>query len=462
MRTYFDEIYHARTAYEMIQKIYCYENTHPPLGKFFISLGVRLFGMTPFGWRIVGTLFGIFMLPFMYLFGRRLFGAKTWAAGILTGLFAFDFMHFTQTRISTIDVYGTFFIIAMFFFMYWYSQTSFFDTDLKRTWIPLGLSAIMMGLGCASKWTAVYAAAGLGVFFAAIMIWRYLEYKQACAEPEKESEGISHQHIIQVYKKNTILTLLFCFVFFIVIAGGIYLVSYIPFSDGNKDNNHRFQYVTDTEYNPNCESEFTPLYRNIGKYFQKNNSKYMNLVGKMVKNQRDMYIYHSRLDATHAYASDWYQWPTMIRPVFYYCQTVEDGLKEGISAFGNPLVWWMGIPAFIITLILAVYYFIKKKSLTPMFIVFAYLVQYMPWMKVSRCTFAYHYFPSVPFVSMMIVYLMTCLVKKNKKWLKWCFVYAVAAFILFLLFYPVLSGEPVAETYVRDGLRWLTGWVLIY
>ena len=79
--------------------------------------------------------------------------------------------------------------------------------------------------------------------------------------------------------------------------------------------NHRFQYVTDTEYNPNCESEFTPLYRNIGKYFQKNNSKYMNLVGKMVKNQRDMYIYHSRLDATHAYASDWYQWPTMIRPV---------------------------------------------------------------------------------------------------------------------------------------------------
>lgn len=74
-----------------------------------MSLGIRVFGMNPFGWRIMGTLFGIGMLPFMYFFGRRLFRGKTWAASALTFLFAFDFMHFTQTRIATIDVYGTFF-----------------------------------------------------------------------------------------------------------------------------------------------------------------------------------------------------------------------------------------------------------------------------------------------------------------------------------------------------------------
>lgn len=33
----------------------------------------------------------------------------------------------------------------------------------------------------------------------------------------------------------------------------------------------------------------------------------------------------------------------MIRPMYYYCQTLRDGMKEGISAFGNPLVWWAGI-----------------------------------------------------------------------------------------------------------------------
>jgi len=416
--TYFDEIYHARTAYEMIEGIYCYENTHPPLGKFFISLGIRLFGMNPFGWRIVGVIFGILMLPFIYCFGKRLFEGKTWAAAAATFLFAFDFMHFTQTRISTIDVYGTFFIIAMFYFMYRYSQISFYDMPLWKTFIPLGLSAIMMGLGCASKWTAVYAAAGLAVFFFAIMGYRYWEYRVAKANPSKVTAGIAHSHILQVFKKNLVLTLAFCVLFFVIIAGGIYLLSYIPFV----------------------------------------NQEGMGLWERMIQNQKDMFNYHSTLDATHPYSSVWYEWPTMIRPMFYYCQTVAGGLKEGISAFGNPLVWWVGIPA----TIYMIYLMIAKKDRVALFLVFVYLVQMVPWMLVPRCTFAYHYFPSVPFITLMIVYSMVRLVDTNRKWLKWVIVYMIAAFILFILFYPVISGQPVAENFVRDVLRWLPDWVLIY
>ena len=52
--TYFDEIYHARTAYEHILGLEPYENTHPTLGKLLISLGIRAFGMNPFGWRFMG------------------------------------------------------------------------------------------------------------------------------------------------------------------------------------------------------------------------------------------------------------------------------------------------------------------------------------------------------------------------------------------------------------------------
>ena len=69
---YFDEIYHARTAYEFLHGLPTYENTHPPLGKIFIALGVAIFGMNPFGWRIMGTLFGIAMLPFIYLLGKKM------------------------------------------------------------------------------------------------------------------------------------------------------------------------------------------------------------------------------------------------------------------------------------------------------------------------------------------------------------------------------------------------------
>lgn len=68
--TYFDEIYHARTAWEHLNGVYPYEITHPPLGKIIISIGIALFGMTPFGWRFSGTLFGVLMLPVIYIFAK--------------------------------------------------------------------------------------------------------------------------------------------------------------------------------------------------------------------------------------------------------------------------------------------------------------------------------------------------------------------------------------------------------
>lgn len=450
--TYFDEIYHARTAYEMTQHIYNYENTHPPLGKWFMSLGIRVFGMDPFGWRAAGVLFGIGMLPFMYAFGRRLFRGKIWAAGALTFLFAFDFMHFTQTRIATIDVFGTFFIIAMFYFMLRYAQTDFYQEKVWKTFIPLGLSAIMMGFGCASKWTAVYAAAGLAVFFFAIMTVRVIEYVKAKKDPHGNTNGISHARVIEVFPKRLVVTLLFCVLFFILIAGTIYLCAYLPFSDGCTDNVQRFSSVLS-----NPERTVTGWYKALIDYLQTHQNGFTELVGKMVKNADTMYHYHSELEATHPYSSSWEQWPTMIKPMFYYSNTVGDNLKEGISAFGNPLVWWAGIPAFIYML----YRSIRRTDKTAIFLVFAYLVQYVPWILVPRCMFAYHYFPSVPFVAMMIVYTMYILVKKNPKWLKWAMTYCVAGFFLFLLFYPVLSGQPIEQSFARDGLKWLSGWVLV-
>ncbi|MCR4605127.1 MAG: glycosyltransferase family 39 protein [Eubacterium sp.] len=415
--TYFDEIYHARTAMEMVEgDVRCYENTHPPLGKWLISLGVRMFGMTPFGWRIVGTIFGILMLPLLYVFARRLFKGKTWAAGAATGLFAFDFMHFTQTRISTIDVYVTFFVIAMFLFMYWYSTVSFYDTKLYKTWIPLGLCAISMGLGCASKWPGVYAGLGLAVAFFWVIIRRYREYRIAKADPLGSTAGIEHQHIIDVFKKNTLLTLGFCVLFFVIIAGTIYTLSYLAFSDG-----------TDA-----------------------------GLIDQMLKNQTDMFNYHSTLKAEHSFSSMWYEWPLMIRPVYYFTQETLSGLKQGITSFGNPLVWWPTIPV-VLYMIYRVFRYRDRKA---GFLTLGFAAQYLPWTLVTRCTFIYHFFPSVPFVVLMIVYTMVKVDEKDKAWRKWIYAYFGISFLLFLMFYPVLAGQPADAGYIRDGLRWLDSWIL--
>ena len=149
--TYFDEIYHVRTALEHLRLIKPYEVSHPPLGKLIIAVGLTLFGVNPFGWRFMGVLFGVLMLPVMWQLIRRLFGDDRIAL-CGTAIFAFDFMHFAQTRIATIDTYGVFFILLMYLF-FW----SWYDHD---NWRHLALAGVCFGLGAASKWTCLYAGAG--------------------------------------------------------------------------------------------------------------------------------------------------------------------------------------------------------------------------------------------------------------------------------------------------------------
>ena len=424
---YFDEIYHGRTAYEFLNGMITYETTHPPLGKIFISLGVALFGMTPFGWRIVGTVLGILMVPIVYLFGKRL-TESTAAAALACVLFSFDFMHFTQTRIATIDVYITFFVILMYFFMYRYCQMSFYDTPLIKTFLPLGACGVCMGLGIACKWTGIYAGAGLAVLFFATLCRRYGEYRFAKTVPQGESYGISHSRILKTFASNTKNTIGFCMVFFVMIPALIYLLSYLPFV--------------------NYSSE--------------------GLFARMLHNQTAMYNYHSNLTASHPYSSSWYEWPVIKRPVWYYSSIVTGeygmgGTREGISAFGNPLVWWIGIPAAFYTF----YLWAKKKDRTAAFLLIGYLAQYLPWFFVTRITFIYHYFPSVVFVVLMIVHSLLQAKRQlyenrlpAQGFLVPAVLYGAAVFALFLLFYPVLSGQPVEASFVDKWLRWFNSWVL--
>lgn len=414
--TYFDEIYHARTAYEMIHHLYCYENTHPPLGKIFIAIGVLLFGMNPFGWRFMGTLFGVMMLPVFYVLSKKLF-RETWVSAVTTILFAFDFMHFTQTRIATIDVFVTFFIILMYFFMYLYTQKSFYDTPLKETFIPLGLCGITMGFSWASKWTGIYASAGLFVLFVLYMVQRFREYLYAVKHPQGTTDGISHKEIIEQFYTKFIKTIGFCCIFFLVIPAIIYILSYIPMSDGTGHG----------------------------------------LLQRVIDNQKSMFDYHSTLKATHPYSSKWYEWPIMKRPIWYASGEINSHLREGISAFGNPLVWWMGIPAFLMVL----YWAVRKKEQNAGYLVISYLSQYLPWVFIGRVVFIYHYFPSVPFVALMIGYCMKKIVDWKPKLKIAMFVYGALAVGLFIMFYPVISGVAVDPDYVKHFLKWFDDWVLI-
>jgi dolichyl-phosphate-mannose-protein mannosyltransferase len=438
--TYFDEIYHARTAYEFIHHLDIYEWTHPPLGKLIIAIGIMIFGMCPFGWRIAGTVVGILMIPAIYVFAKRFFN-HSWLSLITCLLFTFDFMHFAQTRIATIDVYVTFFIILMYYFMFKYRCMSFYDTPFRKTLVPLACSGICMGLGIASKWTGAYAGAGLAVIFFVTLIRRYNEYRHALSFPKGETDGIKHSDIIAKFKPYTIKTILWCCIFFVLVPLIIYCCSYIPYM-------------------------MTPS---------------GNGLSTVIENANSMYTYHAKtvLGSEHPYSSRWYQWPIIYRPIWFYSGTViPDTIKEGISSFGNPAVWWMGIPAFIYM----VYLSIVKRDRKAMFLAIAYLAQYVPWIPISRLTFIYHYFPCVPFVTMMIGYSIYVIHKEagqkqiivqgkltqlknthnSQMSIVYCaFAYTAIVLILFAMFYPVLSGHPCSVQYADTWLKWFKSWVLL-
>jgi predicted membrane-bound dolichyl-phosphate-mannose-protein mannosyltransferase len=102
-----DEKIHPRTVMKTHTRMEPYEITHPPLGKVIMALGVLIFGMNPFGFRIMGTIFGALMIPAMYLLGKKVFHKRIFAFASAF-MMMFEFMHFAQTRIGTIESYATF------------------------------------------------------------------------------------------------------------------------------------------------------------------------------------------------------------------------------------------------------------------------------------------------------------------------------------------------------------------
>ncbi len=197
---YFDEIYHARTAYEIVQNddlrlaegpdaaaengYSIYETTHPSFGKVLIALGVRIFGMTPFGWRFMGTFFGVLILAVLYVFGKRIFRRSDYAF-VTAALFSVDCMHFAQTRIATIDTYALFFTLLMFLFMGDYIAEDFEKRPYWKKLAMLGLCGLSFGLGVSSKWTCLYTGGGLALLYFGDLIYHLIRIPMQRARENK-------------------------------------------------------------------------------------------------------------------------------------------------------------------------------------------------------------------------------------------------------------------------------------
>lgn len=425
--TYFDEIYHARTAYEHLNGTVPYETSHPPLGKVIMSWGVAMFGMTPFGWRFMGAVMGILMLPAMYLLGKQLTKKSTFAFAAMVML-ALDCQHFTQTRIATIDSYPVLFILLSWLFMIRFIQKDIVRLPLKKLLPELALSGLFMGCGIASKWIGIYSGAGLALVFfwtlfrhmrMATLSAQRLHRDKKLTEEQKQELTLRDQATM----KRLLVICLWCLLFFVLIPLVIYLLSYIPY----------FAYA-----------------------------KYDNLKDYLVavwKAQTGMFSYHSEpgRGMDHPFYSPWYEWPLNKRPMYYASPSyiTTPGYSYAIWCFGNPAVWCAGLVGIAYVLYRygkRHYYALPGQDaqlhldasdnvVTMPVLIVATLAQFLPWVLVPRGTYIYHYFATTPFLMLSVSVMLHELSRRYPKVGKiilWAFLFV--CLVMFIAYFPYASG----------------------
>src|SRR5438105_5409147 len=86
---------------------------HPPLGKWVIAAGIKLFGNSPLGSRIPSAVFGTATVVLIALIALLLFQSVLWCyvAGILG---AFEALLVVQSRVTLLDIFVAFWVVLGF------------------------------------------------------------------------------------------------------------------------------------------------------------------------------------------------------------------------------------------------------------------------------------------------------------------------------------------------------------
>ena len=157
--------------------------------------------------------------------------------------------------------------------------------------------------------------------------------------------------------------------------------------------------------------------------------------------------YHSEMGQyTHPNASGWYEWPLALKFLPFTSNRLPGDAYSGISALGNPVLWWVGLVAIILSILDA-----AKLKWPHLFLGALYLAQLLPYALISRYLFIYHYYAEVPLLALATAGL-THELWNNPKQRKYVIMLVTIAAVAFAVFYPVISGQIFPHWYI-DYLR---------
>jgi dolichyl-phosphate-mannose--protein O-mannosyl transferase len=142
----FDEVYYVDGARDFLK--YGVEVAgskpefvvHPPVGKWCIAFGIKIFGDNEFGWRITAAIAGTLIILIAARLAHELFYSPFLTA-ITAALLAFDGLLLVHSRTALLDLFLTLFILIAAYF--WFRQQFWY-------------ASIFFGLALATKWSALY------------------------------------------------------------------------------------------------------------------------------------------------------------------------------------------------------------------------------------------------------------------------------------------------------------------
>ncbi|MEU9775967.1 phospholipid carrier-dependent glycosyltransferase [Streptomyces sp. NPDC047968] len=430
---------------------------HPPVGKWVIGLGEKLFDFTPFGWRFMVAVLGTLSVLMLCRIGRRLF--RSTFLGCLAGLLlTVDGLHFVMSRTALLDLVLMFFVLAAF-------GALLLDRDASRRrmagalpvdgegvlrpdrtvaetlrlgWRPWRLTAgVMLGLAAGTKWNGLFILAAFGVMS---VLWDVGTRRTAGAV--RPYAAVLRRDLVPAFAST------------VPVALATYVASWagwIATSGGY----HR-QWASS---GPGRDSSwgwlFPDWWRSLWHY------------------ESQVYTFHVGLTDGHTYESNPWSWLVVGRPVSYYYQDVAPGTggcpqgtvdkcASEVLALGTPLLWWAACFA----LLYVGYRWLFRRDWRAGAILCAFLAGWAPWLHYQeRTIFHFYAVVFVPFLCLAVAMMIGAMLGPAGCDERRRAVGAIGSGVLVLLivwnfvyFHPIYTGAPLPMEEWRNRM-WLDMWI---
>jgi hypothetical protein len=180
--------------------------------------------------------------------------------------------------------------------------------------------------------------------------------------------------------------------------------------------------------------------------------------------QVQMYNYHNEWRYGHAAASPWWAWPLDLKPVWAYLENMLNGQATIIEG-GNPFLFWLTIPA----AAFGMWQAWSRRSQSLGLVAVAALALWLPWARIDRVTYDYHFYPTLLFGLVLLAYFLAEIWERPSLW-TWRLarfsvaLVVIAPALMWLALRPLCYASGVAgtQTWQICGTSWGTWpeWVL--